>query len=71
MLGFEAGTARQERRGLVTIASKLTISFQSRNGPLTGRLYRHSHEHEDTLMRLIVTLTAALTVLFLVLPVHP
>jgi len=71
MSGLEAGTARQERRGFVTIASKLTISFQSRNGPLMGSLYRLSREHEGTLMRLIVTLTAALTVLFLVLPVHP
>ena len=55
----------------MSIASNLTISFQSRNGPLTGRLYRHKREHEGTHMRLIVTLTAALTVLLLVLPAHP
>ncbi|HLY95109.1 MAG TPA: hypothetical protein VKP14_09705 [Gaiellaceae bacterium] len=71
MRGLEAGTVRQARRGLVLIASKLTISFQSRNGPLTGRLYRQFCEHEGTHMRLIVTLTAALTVLLLVLPAHP
>ena len=71
MCGLEAGTVRHARRGLVSIASNLTISFQSRNGPLTGRLYRHKREHEGTHMRLIVTLTAALTVLLLVLPAHP
>jgi len=38
---------------------------------LTQRLYRFSREHEEADMRLIVALTAALTVLFLVLPVHP
>jgi len=68
---LEAGTVRHERRDLVIIASNLTISFQSRNGPLTRRPYRRSCEHEGTHMRLIVTLTAALTVLLLVLPVHP
>jgi hypothetical protein len=38
---------------------------------LTVRPYRRRHEDEASGMRLIVTLTAALTVLFLVLPVHP
>jgi hypothetical protein len=36
-----------------------------------GRLYRHGCEDEEWDMRLIVTLTAALTVLVLVLPIHP
>ena len=35
------------------------------------RGYRRSREHEELDMRLIVTLTAALTVLVLVLPIHP
>jgi hypothetical protein len=55
----------------VNIGANLTVSLQSRNGPLTQRLYRFSREHEEADMRLIVALTAALTVLFLVLPVHP
>jgi len=33
--------------------------------------YIHLHEMGEQDMRLIVTLTAALTVLFLVLPAHP
>jgi hypothetical protein len=38
---------------------------------LTGGVYRRCRGDEDRDMRLIVTLTAALTVLFLVLPAHP
>jgi len=38
---------------------------------LTGWTYRFSHGAAEPDMRLIVALTAALTVLFLVLPVHP
>jgi len=38
---------------------------------LTERAYRRCHGNEVPGMRLIVTLTAALTVLFLVLPAHP
>jgi hypothetical protein len=38
---------------------------------LTGRLYRLRREASEPDMRLIVALTAALTVLVLVLPVHP
>jgi len=38
---------------------------------LTAALYRRSRETEAPHMRLIVTLTAALTVLLLVLPAHP
>jgi len=38
---------------------------------LTERLYRRSHADEEWDMRLIVTLTAALTVFILILPVHP
>jgi hypothetical protein len=45
--------------------------LQEENGPLTGREYRLSHEEPEPGMRLIVALTAALTVLVLVLPVHP
>jgi hypothetical protein len=71
ILGLEAGTVRQERRGLVAIAANLTVSLQTRNGPLMGPLYRRTYGNEVPAMRLIVTLTAALTVLFLVLPVHP
>jgi hypothetical protein len=36
-----------------------------------GRFYRPSHGAGEPEMRLIVALTAALTVLLLVLPVHP
>jgi hypothetical protein len=71
MRGLDAGTVRHDRRGLVTIASKLTNSLQSQNGPLTRRPYRRTRENEEPHMRLIVTLTAALTVLALVLPAHP
>jgi hypothetical protein len=35
------------------------------------RAYRPTRENEELQMRLIVTLTAALTVLALVLPAHP
>jgi hypothetical protein len=38
---------------------------------LTGRAYRRSHEALEPDMRLIVALTGALTVLILVLPIHP
>jgi hypothetical protein len=38
---------------------------------LTSRLYRLIHGVEESHMRLIVALTAALTVLLLVLPIHP
>jgi hypothetical protein len=38
---------------------------------LIARIYRRQREREVSDMRLIVTLTAALTVLFLVLPAHP
>jgi hypothetical protein len=41
------------------------------DGPLTGRAYRLAHGAPETDMRLIVVLAAALTVLVLVLPVHP
>jgi hypothetical protein len=69
---LEAGTVRHDRRGRVAIGANLTVSFHPRNGPLTAPLYRCSHgDEEHLLVRLIVTLTAALTVLFLVLPAHP
>jgi hypothetical protein len=71
IFALEAGTVRHERLGLVAIAANLTVSLHTRNGPLTVRPYRRRHEDEASGMRLIVTLTAALTVLFLVLPVHP
>jgi hypothetical protein len=38
---------------------------------LTAWIYRRRRGDEVSDMRLIVTLTAALTVLFLVLPAHP
>jgi hypothetical protein len=38
---------------------------------LTAQAYLRSRGDEVSVMRLIVTLTAALTVLFLVLPAHP
>jgi len=53
------------------MAANLTVSFHCRNEPLTGRAYRRCRGDEVSGMRLIVTLTAALTVLFLVLPAHP
>jgi len=71
IFALEAGTVRHERRGLVAIVANLTVSLHTRNGPLTVRPYRRRHGDEASGMRLIVTLTAALTVLFLVLPVHP
>jgi hypothetical protein len=76
IFALEAGTVRHERRGLavaplVVIVANLTVSLHTRNGPLTVRPYRRRHGDEASGMRLIVTLTAALTVLFLVLPVHP
>jgi hypothetical protein len=49
----------------------LTVSLHGRNGPLTGQAYRRRHGAPEPVMRLIVALTAALTVLVLVLPVHP
>jgi hypothetical protein len=71
ILGLDAGTVRQERLDLVAIVANLTVSLHTRNGPLTTLLYRRVHGNEVPDMRLIVTLTAALTVLFLVLPAHP
>jgi hypothetical protein len=62
--GSQAAQGRQARR------AALTDSFQSSHGPLISRFYRLSCEREVPHMRLIVTLTAALTVLLLVLPVH-
>jgi hypothetical protein len=56
--------------GLVAIAGTLTLSLHRRNGPLTGWVYIRVHGHEEP-MRLIVAVTGALTVLVLVLPVHP
>jgi hypothetical protein len=38
---------------------------------LTAPAYRRCHGTEVPVMRLIVTLTAAFTVLLLVLPAHP
>jgi hypothetical protein len=71
IFALDAGTVRHDRLGRVVIAANLTVSLHTRNGPLTGRLYRRCHGDEVFAMRLIVTLTAALTVLFLVLPAHP
>src|SRR5262249_1042469 len=50
---------------------KLTNSLHRRNGPLTGCLYLRCHGNEEPAMRWIATVTGALTVLVLVLPVHP
>jgi len=71
IFALEAGTVRHERLGLVAIVANLTVSLHTRNGPLTVRPYRRRDGDEAYVMRLIVTLTAALTVLFLVLPAHP
>jgi hypothetical protein len=71
MRALDAGTVRQDRLGRVAIVANLTVSFHRRNGPLTGHLYLRCHGDEELHVRLIVTLTAALTVLFLVLPAHP
>ena len=49
----------------------LTVSLHRENGPLTGRPYRLLHGLQEPHMRLIVALTATLTVLLLVLPIHP
>jgi hypothetical protein len=71
ILGLDAGTVRQVRLGRVVTVANLTVSLHTRNGPLTARVYRRSLGDEVSVMRLIVTLTAALTVLFLVIPAHP
>jgi len=52
-------------------AAALTVSLQQIDGSLIGRAYRLVHGALEPDMRLIVTLTAALTVLVLVLPLHP
>jgi len=62
---------REDRLGRVVTVANLTVSLHTRNGPLTARLYRRRHGVEEPDVRLIVTLTAALTVLLLVLPAHP
>jgi hypothetical protein len=52
--------------------ANLTVSLHRRYGPLTAWAYGSVHGDEvESHVRLIVTLTAALTVLFLVLPAHP
>jgi hypothetical protein len=61
---------RQAAQGRQARLAALTVSFQSSHGPLICPSYRLSCEYEVPQMRLIVTLTAALTVLLLVLPVH-
>jgi len=61
---------RHERRGRGGIVTTLTNSLQSRNEPLTRRAYRPFRGAAERDMRLIVTLTAGLTVLLLVLPAH-
>ena len=66
-----AGTVKHDRRERVATAANLTVSLHAGNGPLMWRAYIRWHEMGEQDMRLIVTLTAALTVLFLVLPVHP
>jgi len=71
MRRLDAGTVRHERRGLAAIAANLTVSLPGRHEPLIVRLYRDACEDEERDMRLIVTLTAALTILVLVLPIHP
>jgi hypothetical protein len=71
MRALDAGTVRHERRGRGDIVATLTDSLHTRNGPLTERVYRRCHGAEERDMRLIVALTAALTVLLLMLPVHP
>jgi hypothetical protein len=71
IFALDAGTVRLDRLGRVVTSANLTVSLHTRNGPLTAHLYRRCHGDEVPDMRLIVTLTAALTVLFLVLPAHP
>jgi hypothetical protein len=71
MRSLEAGTARHVLLGRVAIAANLTVSLHRRYGPLTAGAYSRFRGDEVSDMRLIVTLTAALTVLFLVLPAHP
>jgi hypothetical protein len=71
MRSLDPGTARHERRGLVGIAANLTVSFRTRNEPLTALVYARRRGDEEPDMRVIVALIGALTVLALVLPVHP
>jgi hypothetical protein len=53
------------------LVATLTNSLHRRNDPLTMRVYPQFRGAEEPDMRLIVALTAALTVLILVLPAHP
>jgi hypothetical protein len=68
MRALDAGTARQERRGRVAILENLTISLPASH--VAGGHYEHDPEAARP-MRLIVALTAGLTVVLLILPVHP
>jgi hypothetical protein len=68
MRSLDAGTARHERRGLVAIVENLTISFPASHVP--GADCQRGPEAARH-MRLIVALTAGLTVVLLILPLHP
>jgi hypothetical protein len=67
MRSLDAGTARQERRGRVAMLENLTISL-----PVTHVASRHCDREQEAArpMRLIVALTAGLTVVLLILPIH-
>jgi hypothetical protein len=67
MRSLDAGTARQERRGRVATLENLTI-FLPRTHVVGVDSKRDQEVHP---MRLIVALTAGLTVVLLILPVHP
>jgi len=68
MRSLDAGTARHERRALVAILENLTISLPASH--VTGADFLRGQE-AARLMRLIVALTAGLTVVLLILPIHP
>jgi hypothetical protein len=68
MRSLDAGTARHERRGRVAIRENLTISLPVSH-VASGHLDRDQEAARP--MRLFVALTAGLTVVLLILPVHP
>jgi len=71
MRALEPGTVRHVRRGLAGIAATLTVSLRTRYGPLTVPLYSRWRGNQEVHMRLIATIVGTLTLVVLILPVHP
>jgi len=68
---LEPGTIRHERRALPNTCAKLTVSLRTRYGPLTVPLYSRWRGNQEVHMRLIATIVGTLTLVVLILPVHP